>query len=70
VPSFTHSGTLFSVCRPISTNGYGSPATSRRSKSTLTAYRVAIGDLLDWSSDHARNVFEEATLVDYRAAYQ
>jgi integrase len=44
--------------------------TSRRSKSTLTAYRVAIDDLLDWSSDHGRNVFEEATIVDHLAAYQ
>jgi site-specific recombinase XerD len=44
--------------------------TSRRSKSTLTAYRVAIDDLLDWSSDHGRNVFEESTIVDHLAAYQ
>jgi site-specific recombinase XerD len=44
--------------------------TSRRSKSTLTAYRVAIDDLLDWSSRHGRNVFEEATIVDHLAAYQ
>jgi integrase len=44
--------------------------TSRRSKSTLTAYRVAIDDLLDWSSDHGRSVFEEATIVDHLAAYQ
>jgi integrase len=44
--------------------------TSQRSKSTLTAYRVAIDGLLDWSSDHGRNVFEEATIVDHLAAYQ
>jgi integrase/recombinase XerD len=44
--------------------------TSRRSKSTLTAYRVAIDGLLDWSSDHGRNVFEEATIVDHLADYQ
>jgi integrase/recombinase XerC len=44
--------------------------TSRRSKSTLTAYRVAIDDMIDWSSDHGRNVFEEATIVDHLAAYQ
>ena len=44
--------------------------TSRRSASTLTAYRVAIDDLLDWSDEHGRNVFEEATIVDHLAAYQ
>ena len=44
--------------------------TSRRSKSTLIAYRVAIDGLLDWSSDHGRNVFEDATIVDHLAAYQ
>jgi integrase/recombinase XerC len=44
--------------------------TSRRSKSTLTAYRVAIDGLLDWTSDHGRNVFEEATIVDHLAAYE
>jgi integrase/recombinase XerC len=43
---------------------------ARRSKSALTAYRIAIDDLLDWSSDHARNVFEEATIVDYLTGYQ
>jgi site-specific recombinase XerD len=42
----------------------------RRSESALAAYRIAIDDLLDWSSDRARNVFEEATIVDYLAAYQ
>jgi len=44
--------------------------TSRRSKSTLIAYRIAIDDLLDWSSDHGRNVFDEATIVDHLADYQ
>jgi integrase/recombinase XerC len=44
--------------------------TSRRSRSTLIAYRVAIDGLLDWSSDHGRNVFEEATIVDHLADYQ
>src|SRR5207247_844136 len=44
--------------------------TSRRSKSTLIAYRVAIDGLLDWSCDHGRNVFEEATIVDHLADYQ
>jgi integrase/recombinase XerC len=43
---------------------------ARRSKSAMTAYRIAIDDLLDWSSDHARNVFEEATIVDYLTGYQ
>jgi site-specific recombinase XerD len=42
----------------------------RRSDSALTAYRIAIDDLLDWSGERARNVFEEATIVDYLAAYQ
>jgi integrase len=44
--------------------------TSRRSKSTLTAYRVAIDALLDWSCDQGRNVFEETTIVDHLADYQ
>ncbi|HEY7729548.1 MAG TPA: hypothetical protein VH950_01455, partial [Gaiellaceae bacterium] len=43
---------------------------ARRSQSAMTAYRIAIDDLLDWSSDHARNVFEEATIVDYLTGYQ
>src|SRR5262245_59986734 len=43
---------------------------ARRSKSALVAYRIAIDDLLDWSSDRGRNIFEEATIVDYLAAYQ
>jgi site-specific recombinase XerD len=44
--------------------------TARRSASALTAYRIAIDDLLDWSSQNGRSVFEEATIVDYLAAYQ
>lgn len=43
---------------------------ARRSESALAAYRIAIDDLLDWSAEHARNLFEEATIVDYLAAYQ
>jgi len=43
---------------------------ARRSESALAAYRIAIDDLLAWSGEHARNVFEEATLVDYLAAYE
>jgi integrase/recombinase XerC len=39
-------------------------------RSTFTAYRVAIDDLLDWSGHHGRNVFEEATIVDHLAAYE
>jgi integrase/recombinase XerD len=42
----------------------------RRSESALAAYRIAIDDLLDWSGERARNLFEEATIVDYLAAYQ
>lgn len=42
----------------------------RRSQSSLTAYRIAIDDLLDWSAEHGRDVFEEATIVDYLAEYQ
>jgi integrase/recombinase XerC len=44
--------------------------TARRSESAITAYRIAIDDLLDWSDEHRRNVFEEQTLVDYLAGYQ
>jgi len=44
--------------------------TARRSSSALTAYRIAIDDLLRWSSENRRDVFEEATIVDYLAAYQ
>jgi len=43
---------------------------ARRSESALAAYRIAIDDLLAWCGDRARNVFEEATIVDYLAAYQ
>jgi len=42
----------------------------RRSESALAAYRIAIDDLLDWSGERTRNVFEEATIVDYLAACQ
>jgi site-specific recombinase XerD len=44
--------------------------TARRSTSAVTAYRIAIDDLLDWSAQDGRSVFEEATIVDYLAAYQ
>jgi site-specific recombinase XerD len=44
--------------------------TTRRSESAITAYRIAIDDLLDWCDEPARNVFEERTLVDYLASYQ
>jgi hypothetical protein len=44
--------------------------TARRSSSALTAYRIAIDDLLGWSTENQRNVFEEATIVDYLATYQ
>jgi integrase/recombinase XerC len=43
---------------------------SRKSESSLVAYRVAIDDLLDWSEPRHRSVFEEATIVDYLSAYQ
>ena len=41
-----------------------------RSESTLVAYRIAIDDLLAWSSQHDRSVFEEATIVDHLADYR
>jgi integrase/recombinase XerC len=44
--------------------------TSRKSKSSLVAYRVAIDDLLDWSERRHRSVLEEATIVDYLSAYE
>jgi site-specific recombinase XerD len=44
--------------------------TSRKSASSLVAYRVAIDDLLDWSERRHRSVLEEATIVDYLSAYQ
>lgn len=34
------------------------------------AYRNAIDDLLTWSEPRGRNLFEEATIVDYLTAYQ
>jgi len=37
--------------------------TTQRSASALTAYRIAIDDLLNWNAERARNVFEEATIV-------
>jgi site-specific recombinase XerD len=43
---------------------------ARRSESALAAYRIAIDDLLAWCGDRDRNVFEEATIVDYLDAYQ
>jgi hypothetical protein len=43
---------------------------AHRSASALTAYRIAIDDLLDWNARNGRSVFEEATIVDYLAAYQ
>ncbi len=43
---------------------------ARRSESAITAYRIAIDGLLDWSEEQGENVFEERTLVDYLAAYQ
>lgn len=44
--------------------------TACRSNSTLVAYRIAIDDMLAWSSDHGRSVFEEATIVDHLADYR
>ena len=41
-----------------------------RSDSTLVAYRIAIDDLLAWSSEHDRSVFEEAAIVDHLADYR
>jgi integrase len=43
---------------------------SRKSESSVVAYRVAIDDLLDWSEPRGRSVMEEATIVDYLSAYQ
>ena len=42
----------------------------RRSESTITAYRIAIDDLLAWCGDHDRSIFDEATIVDHLADYQ
>jgi site-specific recombinase XerD len=43
---------------------------AKRSESALVAYRIAIDDLLAWCGDRDRNVFDEATIVDYLAGYQ
>ena len=43
---------------------------ARRSESAITAYRIAIDDLLSWCGNRERSVFEEATIVDYLADYQ
>src|SRR5581483_3961735 len=43
---------------------------ARRSESAVTAYRIAIDDLLAWCGDRDRSVFDEATIVDYLADYQ
>jgi integrase/recombinase XerC len=42
----------------------------RRSESTITAYRIAIDDLLEWCRDRDRSIFDEATIVDHLADYQ
>jgi hypothetical protein len=42
----------------------------QKSQSAIVAYRVAIDDLLGWSEANGRNVFEEATIVDYLRSYQ
>jgi integrase/recombinase XerC len=42
----------------------------QKSESAIVAYRVAIDDLLEWSEAAARNVLEEATIVDYLRSYQ
>lgn len=43
---------------------------ARRSESAITAYRIAIDDLLDWSEEQGRSVLEERSIVDYLSAYQ
>ena len=43
---------------------------ARRSESAVTAYRIAIDDLLAWCCDRDRSVFDEATIVDYLDDYQ
>jgi site-specific recombinase XerD len=43
---------------------------ARRSESAVTAYRIAIDDLLDWCGGRDRSIFDEATIVDYLADYQ
>lgn len=44
--------------------------TACRSESALTAYRIAIDDLLAWAGDRGQSVFEEKTIVDYLDSYQ
>lgn len=45
---------------------------AQRSESTLSAYRVAIDDLLAWTRQHQRegDLFEEQTIVDYLDDYR
>jgi site-specific recombinase XerD len=43
---------------------------AKRSESAITAYRIAIDDLLTWCGDRDRSIFEEATIVDYLADYR
>jgi integrase/recombinase XerC len=43
---------------------------SQKSESALVAYRVAIGDLLDWAEANGQTVLEETTIVDYLRSYQ
>jgi site-specific recombinase XerD len=43
---------------------------ARRSESAITAYRIAIDDLLAWCGDRDRSIFDEVTIVDYLADYQ
>jgi len=45
-------------------------ASACRSESSHRAYRNAIDDLLTWSEPRGCDLFEEATIVDYLAAYQ
>jgi site-specific recombinase XerD len=44
--------------------------TACRSESAITAYRIAIDDLLAWAGDRGQSVFDETTIVDYLAHYQ
>ncbi len=45
---------------------------AQRSESTLSAYRIAIDDLLDWAQREQRTdeLFDEQAIVDYLAAYR
>lgn len=45
---------------------------ARRSDSTLSAYRIAIDDLLDWAEREQRSeeLFEERAIVDHLADYR